>query len=195
MKLFWTLVSIGVSIQIIVLICIIISGCSTNYAEPVSASNVKKATVEVETNKNGHTTEQANIIERYHRDNKVGSLKHLYVISAYSGQVILYSTVDGKVTSSGKRLSPTTVQAQQQDGHGGEWGFPVNIGGEKHWTAEVLQDDGTYGSSSEYIYWFDSRKVFHTHYISGGQIVHISDEPIAVKSVVLNLELAAEKKE
>jgi hypothetical protein len=52
----------------------------------------------------------------------------------------------------------------------------------------VLQDDGTYGSSSEDIYWFDAAGRYHQHWFTGGQIIHLSDQPISVKSVVLNLE-------
>jgi hypothetical protein len=51
----------------------------------------------------------------------------------------------------------------------------------------VLLDDGTYVSSVEYLYWFDAKGVYHQHYVTGGQIVHVSDQPLAVKSIVLNL--------
>lgn len=55
-------------------------------------------------------------------------------------------------------------------------------------TNEVLEDDGTYGDSVPYIFWFDAG-VYHQHYVEGGQIIHISDQPLAVKSIVLNMEL------
>lgn len=66
----------------------------------------------------------------------------------------------------------------------------VDINGKEYLTNEVLQDDGTYGSSVEYLFWFDVRNVYHQHYVSGGQILHVSDQPIAVKDIVLNLESA-----
>ena len=57
--------------------------CETH--EPVSASGVKKATVDVETNSDGYTNEQGNIVSRYDKDDDIGAIKYLYVISAYSG--------------------------------------------------------------------------------------------------------------
>lgn len=158
-------------------------------APPVSTSGVQKAAIKVETDDKGHTTEQNNITARLMQDNKIGAVKHLYVISAYSGQVILYSTVQGKVTSSGKRLSPTTVAAGRGN-DAGYWGIPVLIGNSTYYTSEVLQDDGTYGSSDPYLYWFDSKGIYHQHYLSGGQIVHVSSQPIAVKNIIINIEAA-----
>jgi hypothetical protein len=171
-------------------IALVFVSCEDNpiVHPPSSSSGVAKATASVQTDLQGHTTEQNNIIARYQEDNKPGSIKHLYVLSAYSGQVLIYSTVKGKVTSSGKRLTPITVVDGGGQYYHDSYGFPVNIGGHDARTAEVLQDDGTYGSSVEYIYWFDSKGVYHQQYITGGMIVHISNQPIAIKSVVLNLE-------
>lgn len=171
----------------------IFAGCSKRETSPAqSASGVKKATVQVQTNAEGLTAEQQNIRDRLLEDNKPGSIKHLYVISAYSGQVIIYSTVRGKPTSSGKRLTPTSIVV----GASGELqqpGFPTNIGGTV--TNEVLQDDGTYGSSTEYLYWWDTKGVYHQHYVSGGQIVHVSNQPIAVKGIIINMEMSRKPEE
>jgi hypothetical protein len=157
-----------------------------------SSSGVQKASIRVNTDANGNTVEQRNIMERLTRDNKPGSIKHLYVMSAYSGQVLIYSTVNGKVTSASKRLTPSML--------GGENGklsvlnsFAIDFNGSTKYTAEVLGDDGSYGSSDPYIYWFDVKGIYHQHYLSGGQIIHISDQPLAVKSVILNMELTNEK--
>lgn len=67
--------------------------------------------------------------------------------------------------------------------------WPIQIGNADYWTTEVLGDDGTYGQSGDYLYWWDSKGVYHQHYLSGGQIVHISDQPLAVKSVIINMEM------
>lgn len=169
------------------LIAIILSSCNIEpTAPPQSDSGVSKATIKVVTDLNGKTTEQNNIIARYTVDNAPGAIKHLYIISAYSGQTILYSTVKGKVTSSGKRLTPVTVATGFADTY--TRGMSVEIGGTNYTTGEVLQDDGTYGSSAEYIYWFDSRGVYHQQYITGGMIVHVSSQPIAVKGIIINIE-------
>jgi len=155
----------------------------------VSSSGVKKAVATVKTDLNGNSVEQKAIMERIKRDNDPGSIKHLYIISAYSGQVIIYSTVKGKVTSSGKRLNPS----QARDANG--FGFRIEFPGSSSYfyTDEVLGDDGAYGSSSEYIFWIDSKGVYHQHYPSGGQIIHISDQPLAIKNVIINMEATDEK--
>lgn len=137
---------------------------------------------------NGKTIEQQNIIDRLHMDNMPGSIKHLYVISAYSGDVIMYSTVRGKVTSSGKRLTPKTVNGQVGSEISAARVNYVDIAGVTYATDEVIQDDGTYGDSNEYIYWFDSKGIYHQLYVTGGMIVQVSSEPIAVNKVILNLE-------
>ncbi len=156
-----------------------------------SASGVQATQVTVKVGADGLTSEQRNVGARLVQDNKPGAIEHLYIISAYSGQVLLYSTVKGKVTSSGKRLSPPNIDSRycydDKDNNCTD-GFGVDLGGKTFVTKDVLGDDGTYGNSAEYIYWWDSTGIYHQLYVTGGMIVQISSEPIAVKSVVLNLE-------
>lgn len=152
-------------------------------ADPVeSTSGVGKATATVTVGSDGLTTEQRNIKARTEQDNLPGAIQHLYVISAYSGQVILYSTVRGKVTSSGKRLTPAHLAS------GSGMRFTKN---DFLATDEMIGDDGAYGSSEPYLYWYDSKGVYHQHYVSGGQIIHISDQPVNVGSVIINMEAVA----
>lgn len=175
---------------ILCLLTLLMVSCNTPsipVQDPQSDSGVTKAEVQVQTDASGLTIEQKNIQERYKRDNTPGSIKHLYIISAYSGQVLIYSTVKGKVTSSGKRLNPTSV-VDATSGYSRTYGFNVNIGGRNCRTTEVLQDDGTYGSSIEYLFWVDTKGVYHQQYVTGGMLLHISDQPISVKSVIINME-------
>ncbi|MFH1642788.1 MAG: hypothetical protein ABIC04_07885 [Nanoarchaeota archaeon] len=154
----------------------------------VSATGVKKLTVKVKTNAEGYTVEQENIAGKMDQENKPGAIKHLYVISCYSGQVIEYHTIKGKVTSSGKRLTPYTVVASGNQ-YANEEGFPVNINGRRYYTSEVLQDDGTYGHSIPYLYFWDAKGIFQKVYVSGGMYVRISGAPIGgVKGVILNID-------
>lgn len=178
------------SLGALFLLCLLSVAASNEGCAPpaASSSGLSKVNVTVATGSDGLSMEQRNVRDRIVADNKPGSLKHLYVISAYSGQVLIYSTVRGKVTSSGKRLSPETIAGIYGDT---STGFGVPIGSITAITHEVLSDDGTYGSSVPYVFWFDSKGAYHQHYVEGGQIVHISDVPLAVKSVVLNMELKA----
>lgn len=161
--------------------------CADDCAAPpaASSSGLGRATVQIAAGADGLSVEQRNVRDRLVADNKPGSIKHLYVISAYSGQVLIYSTVRGKVTSSGKRLTPNTIVGIYGNDSNA---FSVPIGNTTALTREVLSDDGTYGDSIPYVFWFDAKGVYHQHYVEGGQIIHISDQPLAVKSIVLNME-------
>ena len=161
------------------------AGCNS----PVqSVSGTKMVTVErVKTGPDGLTIEQHNVAARINMDNQVGAIKHLYVISAYSGQVLIYSTVKGKITSSGKRLTPDRVDGSNS--------FRFDIDRNQFYTNQVLGEDGTYGPSIEYLYWWDAKGVYHQHYVTGGQILHISDQPLAVKGIVINMEITQKPEE
>jgi len=164
----------------------IFGGCNVQQGDVVSRSGVEIATAKVVPQQNGLTVEQSNIKKRLEFENKVGSIKHLYVISPYSGQVLLYSTVKGKVTSSGKRLSPKYSTANDGDFRGSDDATKVN----GKWTNEIINDTGTFGSSIPYIYWWDVNNRYHQHFVTGGQVIHISNKPIGVKSVVINMEIS-----
>jgi hypothetical protein len=169
--------------------CDVPTSTSTNNQK--SVSGVQKMNVEVKTDADGYTSEQKNIAAKLAEDNKPGAIKHLYIISAYSGDVILYSAVKGKVTSSGKRLSPTTVVATEEshtNNASSNRGIRVNISGRSYYTTEVLQDDGTYGSSIPYLYWSDTKGVMHKHYPEGGQIIHISSQPIVTSKPIITID-------
>jgi len=154
-----------------------LSNCEPR-APITSDSGVKKVSAKVKTGADGMTVEQRNVRDRLEEDNKVGSIKHLYIISAYSGQIILYSTVRNKVTSGGKRLTSTLKLQRGDRGQAyGDFQMPR------------IQDDGTYGSSMNYLYWWDTKGIYHQHYVTGGQILHISSEPITTKDIILNLEV------
>lgn len=156
-------------------------------ADNATASGIRPAEAHVIPGASGLTAEQTNIKKRVELENKPGTIEHLYVISAMSGQVLLYSTVKGKVTSSGKRLVPKQV-TWSEDGRCTR-GASFLRGGHLNCSSELIQDDGTFGNSIPYLYWWDAQGRYHQHYISGGQIIHISTQPIPVKNVVINMEL------
>jgi hypothetical protein len=100
--------------------------------------------------------------------------------------------VKGKVTSSGKRLTPRSTVEKYVTGSGKNEttvyeGQRVVIQGGEYITTEILQDDGTYGNSVPYFYWFDANGRYHQHFFTEGQVLHISAQPLAQTSVVLNV--------
>ena len=170
----------------ILIACLLLCACDQSPGTTnTAASGVKQVRTNVPVDPNtGTTVEQQNIIDRLHNDNKPGAIKHLYVISAFTGDVLLYSAVKGKVTSSGKRITPTTVQV----GDGKEahrfYGYDAPGGRE---TSEVIQDDGTYGSSIEYIFWWDTKGVYHQQGVSGA-LWHVSDQPLIVGRAKITID-------
>lgn len=182
----WATVAVGV------VAFLSFTGC-TRTPEAQSVSGVKMAVVgKAETNGSGHTVEQQNAIDRIKHDNEIGALKHLYIISPYSGQVILYSPVKGKVTTGGKRLTPRTIEPYSSDSN---FQLPtVTIGGVTYRTKEVANEDGTFGGGdAPYLFWFTPDGRYHQHYLSGGAIVHVSDQPMPVKGVIISIESADKK--
>jgi len=168
-------------------------GQGSDVRNQKSDSGVTKATTTVTTDANGRTIEQEQIIERLKRDNEVGSIKHLYVISSYTGDVMEYSTVKGKVTSGGKRLSPKTVNGAPSTNQSGMDNY-VSISGTRYTTNEVLDDGGSYGDSANYIYWFDANNAYHQYFPSGGTYIHISDVPLRVRKSNLTFSIAEAEK-
>lgn len=165
---------------IFLLMTIISMSCGVDFnSQQKSDSGITKATTAVQTDASGKTIEQENIIERLKRDNEPGSIKHLYIISSYTGDVLQYSTVKGKVTSGGKRLSPKTVNGNGYNNAGVS--NMVTIGGDRYSTNEVLDDGGAYGESGSYMFWFDAQGNYHQYYPAGGTYVMISDKPQRIK--------------
>jgi hypothetical protein len=166
-------------------------GCDYSKATPVSDSGISKARITVPTDNDGHSVEQKLIMERLQRDNKPGSIKYVYVINAYTGTVMYSSTARGKVVSSGKRLSPTSVLYNSSLA-GPAGCMQVSINGTNYCTSEVLQEDGTYGSSTPYLFWFDVENHYHQIY-SDAVYPHISDQPIKIRNSYLTMEMESEK--
>lgn len=179
-------------LSLLLILCSTLIGCDFPSPRAVSTSGVTKATVKMPKRKDGLTSEQYNIQQRVKIDNDPGSVKHLYIQSPFTGQCLFYSTVRGKVTSSGKRLTPYTVIAGINTFSGNTYdGFAVDFGNRRVYTAEVMQDDGTYGSSNKYIYWFDIRGQFHKRLKSEMEAIHISDRPIRFREIIVDIEKEA----
>ena len=169
--------------KFIAIFALTLVGCG-NITPPVSNSGVSQASVKIETESNGLTVEQNNISNRLKMDNRPGSIKHLYLLSPFNGRQIFYSTVNGKVSSSGKRLTPKSVTHVLNGINESNDGITVEISGRTAATSEVIQDDGTYGDSSEYLYFWNETDQYYQLYV-GGLTVVISDKPTTFQDVVI----------
>jgi hypothetical protein len=173
------LVLMGIGLAVI---CGLSVGCADQIQQQqdqadTATGTVHEARAKVETGLSGLTVEQENIKKRLEADNKPGAMKFIYFISPFTGDVISFCSVKGKVTSSGKRLKPKDQPNE----------FKANEYGSGYFLTEQMGDDGAYGSSSEYIYWWDVKGVYHQ--VSPGACMwHISDQPIRVKKTTLRLD-------
>lgn len=167
---------------------LLLSSCDQFSGVPHSSSGVSKASVIIPTGSDGLTIEQRNVRSRLELDNKLGATKHLYIINP-QGKCLFYDTVRGKVTSSGKRLTPSSVMNGDRT-MGVQDGVHVGIGGSKYITSEVLQDDGSYGSSSEYIYWWNTGGNYRQFQVGGMNSVLITEVPVRFTEVEVDLSVA-----
>ena len=146
---------------IVALVGTVFAGCETR--PPVSDSGIRKASVKVDVGSDGLTTEQRIVGNRIIHDNKPGSIEYLYIFSSVSGQIMYSDVVKGKVTSSGKRLTPRTISGSYQTTGDG---FPIKIEEYTYYSQEVLGDDGTYGDSFPYLYYWDTSGIYHQIFVS-----------------------------
>jgi hypothetical protein len=156
-----------------------LAGCDELQREQEAAATgrVTAKSSKVTTDADGYTVEQKNVSRRIEADNEPGSIKHLYLISPYTGDVLLYSPVKGKVTSGGKRLRPKMQTYSDRSGTDGK---------NTYYTQEVMNEDGTFGSSAEYLYFWDVYGTYQQVF-SGSSIVLISSKPLRTKKAVINI--------
>lgn len=161
------------------LLVILTVGCTP--LPPTANSGATQVSVQIPTDAEGITVEQRNVARRLLEDNQPGATKEFYSFSPLTGDALFHATVAGKVTSSGKRLSPTTITSTNTS-----HGMSIRIGGILFGTEEVIQDDGTYGDSVPYIYFFDQEDNYYQYFFTGGQIIHISSAPMRLRKPPIN---------
>lgn len=162
-------------------------------AQTANSGVSQKWLVDMPRDPDGTTVEQRNIARRLYEDNQPGATKEFYVFSPVTGKALMHSSVNGKVTSSGKRLSPLTVAALGDSVQDEYEGIAIEVNGEKHYTSELIQDDGTYGSSTPYIYWWDTNGNYHQHFFTDGQIIVVTSQPLRLRDTELMLDLNTEE--
>lgn len=109
-----------------------------------------------------------NIKHRLELTSKPDLLGYIVLFNS-AGQPILYTTVKGKVTSSGKRLTEPDRTYSRTDGNTG--------------IRQAPSDEGTYGSSGEYIYFWDAAGAYHQwndKYLYSDQPIRLRVDPIVI---------------
>lgn len=136
----------------------------------LSGAQQVTSTQKVPKNSKGKTVEQQNIEDRIKVTTDPTKVLWIHLI-ALDGKILRRMPVRNKVTSSGKRLEPTHAV------NGWESDCPtLSVSG--YSTDELLEADGTYGSSDNYIYWFDPMGRYHQWGTAGGLGYLLTDYPI-----------------
>ena len=129
-----------------------------------------------------HSVEQDNIQARLNIVNAPSTTMWFYGLSE-AGTIIFKSTVKGKATSSGKRLEP--IEAQNGDcgayGNDGREGMSCS--------SELLQADGTFGHSDEYVYWFD----YEGNYFQWNGKYILTTKPLKINAPVIEFQQITEE--
>lgn len=184
-------------------ICLSMLGCdkpaSSPAPSPKSASGVSMASgyeIKPVVRYGGKTLtyEQYNIARYRQTQNTPGKVMHLYVVSLFSGDVIFYDTVFGKTTSGGKRNMPKNVAAGQYAySYGGDgnnhrgYGMVFESGGQKYFTSELIQDDGTFGDSNPYLHYSNARGIIRKLYVPDMALVIESETVMRFPKILVNL--------
>lgn len=119
-----------------------------------------------------NSLERANISKRLTTWSDPAKISYIYLISY--GRVMSYFVVKGKVTSSGKRLTPGNQVAYQ------DMGTPDNV------VIEAPELDGTYGSSAPYIFFWTTDGTYvqwSGDYMLTDQPLQLATQPDLVRTV------------
>lgn len=120
-------------------------------------------------------TEAKNINARVRMMDDPNLVGWIYWLS-WDGRVILYEAVRGKISSSGKRLEPVTNNWNGNEYYGGQ---------------EVVQMDGTFGSSDKYVYYHTVEGIYRQwngSYAYSTQPFAIQDQYMTAIEVDLEME-------
>jgi len=152
----------------------ILAGCGENQPETPKKAQAQKAEAAAASLQFTENAEIDNIKRRLELTSKPGAIGYIVLLNE-AGQPILYTGVKGKVTSSGKRLT-----SPQQ-------GVSIRCG---DFCSEALgdgpSDEGTYGSSDPYVFFWDTNGVYHQwsgRYLYSDKPIRLRVEPLVISSL------------
>lgn len=153
-----------------------LSACGQSGAAPSGSAKQTQSQKAAEAAQSIDYTENAeidNIKRRLELTSKPGAIGFVVLLNE-AGQPILYTAVKGKITSSGKRLTSPQQEVSVDKGElsGTELGMSPS-------------DEGTWGSSDPYIYFWDTNDVYHQwagNYLYSDQPIRLRVEPLVIST-------------
>ena len=150
----------------VVAVTIALTGCLSESTKSRESEKAQAAANSINFTENAEIENIKRRLELTAGVNKIGYI----VLFNDAGQPILYTTTKGKVTSGGKRLTPEDTLTQSG-------------------IRRAASDEGTYGSSSPYIFFWDSRGSYHQW---SGQYLY-SDQPIRLRVEPIVIDIGGQK--
>lgn len=155
-------------------VAMLTAGCGPSGPPTSKEVQAEKAAVAAESINFSDNAEITNITRRLTLTADPGLLGYVILLNDM-GRPVVYTTVEGKLTSSGKRLTnPTSM-------------FKIDCG---QYTCDHVgpgpSDEGTWGSSSPYIYFWSTGGQY---YQWSGQYLY-SDKPFRLREEPLVIDLA-----
>ena len=155
-------------------------GACNPKESPNKHKQAEKAAAVAESIKFTENAEIENIKKRLELTSKPGQIGFITLLNS-AGQPIAYYSVKGKITSSGKRLTPTNVVYDfcqyrvERDAH---------LGGPCDAVVKAPSDEGTWGSSSPYIYFWTTGGQYiqwSGQYLYSDKPYRLSVQPLVVE--------------
>jgi hypothetical protein len=151
-----------------------LSACNQSGAQvpSVKREQSKKAIEAAQSLSFTDNAEIDNIKKRIENTSKPGQLGFIILLNS-AGQPILYEGVVGKVTSGSKRLTPPTDIVRRS----------AKMDTDAFLAVPAPSDEGTYGSSGEYIFYWNTDGVYRQwngSYLYSDQPLRLSVEPLVV---------------
>lgn len=149
-----------------ILLVLLLGGCdpATESNKTAQARKAKEAAESITFTQNA---EIDNIKRRLQLTSQPGKLGFIILLNQ-AGQPILYEGVKGKVTSGSKRLTTTDY---------------VHTGVGWNGLRQAASDEGTYGSSDSYIYYWNTEDVYRQWsgaYLYSDQPFRLTTQPLVV---------------
>lgn len=163
-------------------ITILLTACDTPSlsAGATKKEQANKAARAAKSVKFTRNTEIENLQRRLRLTGEPGKVGFITLLND-AGQPILYTDVKGKVSSGSKRLTKTWQALTCDRGQ---------------YTGDCIVaapgDEGTYGSSAPYIYFWDTRDKYHQW--SGDYLYTDQPQRLRIEPLVVNFAPAGEKK-
>lgn len=148
-----------------------LAGCNRDTAPSNKATQSQRAAEAANSINFTENSEIDNIKRRLELTSKASQMGYVVLLNS-AGQPVMYTTVKGKITSGSKRLTKPDYSSSEGAGTN-------NV------VRAAPSDEGTYGSSSEYIFFWTAEG----QYIQWNDKYLYSDRPIrlSVKPIVIDV--------